>query len=166
MAYLFPPLIFRWLVYTHGRERLQPLTMRKMMTRSTPTARLVSDCYRYRGMEIATSVDRRLRRCKKGGWLQTIDEQVAPSTKTLVFINSGWGEMVLYYALRRPDMTFVAIERDGEKSAVARNVAEGRIARVAFCEDAVNGEDTQTVLLEPSDEDIEKYSFLNPIIIK
>ena len=174
MAYLFPPLIFRWLVYRHGKERLQPLTIKHILRRKPSTTGLVSDCYRYRGIEITTSVNRRLKRCKKKSWLQAIDEQIMPSTKTLVFINSGWGEMVLYFALRRPDMTFVAIDGDGEKSAVARNVAEGRIARISFYEDfdtyaSLTGsgtEETLTVLLEPSDKEIEKYSFLNPIMIK
>ena len=175
MAYLFPPLIFRWLVYSHGKERWQPLTIRNILGRrkATPT-RLVSDAYRYRGIDIATAVNRRLKRYRKKGWLQAIDEQIMPSTKTLVFINSGWGEVVLYFALRRPDMTFVAIERDGEKTVVARNVAESRIARISFYDDgstyaslAANGtDDTQAVLLEPSDIDIENYQHLNPIMIK
>ena len=103
-----------------------------------------------------------------------MDEQIMPSTKTLVFINSGWGEIGLYYALQRPEMTFVSIDKDEEKSSVARNVAENRVSNMAFYEDykvyesqtGLMNKDCQVILLDPSDKDINDYSFLNPIIIK
>ena len=175
MAYLFPPLIFRWLVYTHGKERLRPLSIKNMVMRPhSSTMDFVSDCYRYRGVEIMTSVNKRLRRYRKNGYFKLMDEQIMPSTKTLVFINSGWGEIGLYYALQRPDMTFVSIDKDEEKSSVARNVAENRVSNMAFYEDykvyesqtGLMNKDCQTILLDPSDKDINDYSFLNPIIIK
>ena len=175
MAYLFPPLFFRWLVYAHGKERLRPLTIKNMIKRShSSTIGFISDCYRYRGIEISASVNKRLRRYRKNGSFNLIDQQIKPSTKTLVFLNSGWGEIVMYYALQRPDLTFVSIEKDSDKSAVAGNVADHRISNVFFYEDynqfsAQNGiEDKaiQTILLDPSDKDTNDYSHLNPIIIK
>ena len=180
MAWLFPPLFFRWLVYEHGKERYRPLSIKNMVRRGDgQTADLVADCYRYRGIEISASVNRRLRRYRSKGYLEWIDRQISPKTKTVVFINSGWGEIVMYYALQRPDTTFVAIEKAHDKQSVARHVAENRVANVCFVEDqswapvgapgepvaSMTDRGLQAILLDPSDKDINDYSFLNPIII-
>ena len=152
MAYLFPPLIFRWLVYAHGKERLRPLTIKNLVrgtrceVRGTrrETLALIADCYRYRGIEITTAVNRRLRRYKKKGYFQLIDDQLLPQTKTVVFKNSGWGEIALFYAMQRPDVHFVAVENDEDKLCVARNVAENRASNITFVEQ-YSGE-TQTII--------------------
>ncbi len=175
MAYLFPPLIFRWLVYIHGKERYRPLTLKNLVKRnSIRTTDLISDFYRYRGIEIVTAVNKRLRRFNKKGYFQSIEEQLLPSTKTVMFINSGWGEIVMYYALQRPNMTIISIEKDHDKSCVAQNVAEDRITNVSFYEDyntviqsmGIGNSTFQTILLDPCEKDVLDYSFLNPIIIK
>ena len=175
MAYLFPPLIFRWLVYAHGKERYRPLTLRNLVKRNNVRMTdLISDFYRYRGIEIITAVTKRLRRFRRKDYFRLIDENILPSTKTIMFINSGWGEIVMYYALQRPDLTFISIEKEHDKACVAQNVAEDRISNVSFFEDDATATQSmgigntafQTILLDPSDKDISEYSFLNPIIIK
>ena len=175
MAYLFPPLMFRWLVYSHGKERLQPFTIMNLLKRKNSHGlAFVSDCYRYRGVEIITAVNKSLRRYKNRGYLQLIDDKLLLSTKTVIFINSGWGELVFYFAIQRPNMNFVSIYKDFDKSCVARNVAENRISNISFVDKdssdirllgKINSE-TQTILLDPTDDDIKDYSFLNPIIVK
>ena len=135
---------------------------------------LISDFYRYRGIEIITAVTKQLRRFRRKDYFRLIDEQILPSTKTIMFINSGWGEIVMYYALQRLDLTFISIEKEHDKACVAQNVAEGRISNVSFFEDDATATQSmgigntafQTILLDPSDKDISEYSFLNPIIIK
>ena len=94
--------------------------------------------------DITTAVNRRLRRYKNRGYFQLIDDQLLPQTKTVVFKNSGWGEIVLYYAMQRPDVTFVAVEHDEDKLCVARNVAENRAANISFVSQ-YNGE-IQTII--------------------
>ena len=134
MAYLFPPLIFRWLVYYHGKERVRPLTIKNLFSRNTTdNISFVSDCYRYRGIEISTAVNRRLRECKNR-YFKQIEEQINAQTKAIIFINGGWGEIALYFALQRPDMTIISIDKNNEKSCVARHVAEGRAANLFFIE--------------------------------
>ena len=152
MAYLFPPLIFRWLVYHHGRdcvshsdhqlrERIRPLTIKNLFRRNTTdNIAFVSDCYRYRGVEISSAVNRRLRELKKKGFLKRIEEQISPQTKAVIFINGGWGEMALYFALERPDMTVISIEKNEEQSCVARHVAEGRASNL-FVIEILNNKD-------------------------
>ena len=175
MAYLFPPLLFRCLVYSHGKERLQPLTIKNFVKRKKiHDLAFVSDCYRYRGVEIITAVNNRLRKYKNRGYFQLIDDILLPSTRTIVFINSGWGELVFYYAILRPNIKFVSIDKDFDKSCVARNVAENRVSNISFvdkysCDIRLLGKinsETQTILLDPTDDDIKDYSFLNPIIVK
>ena len=175
MAYLFPPLIFRWLVYADGKERPRPITIMNMIRRrSDDTVRFVSDCYRYRGVEIISSVSRRLRRYQRQGVFQHIEEQLLPSTKNMVIVNSGWGEVVMYYALRMPDTHFVAIDKNPEQSSVARHVADRRVSNVSFVHEpdadaylkAHLNAGVQTLLIEPSEAEIERYLYLNPIIIK
>jgi len=175
MAYLFPPLIFRWLVSSNGKERLRPITIRNLIDRRNISgADFVSDCYRYRGVEIKSSVNRRLLRIKNNVSFQNIEEKLLPSTKTVIFINSGWGEIVLYYALRMPNVNFISIERDHDKSLVANNVAEGRVSNITFCEEysfdachnGFDSKEVQTFLLDPSDKEIADYSFLNPTIVR
>ena len=155
MAYLFPPLIFRWLVYAKGKERLRPLTLKNIILRGrSQTAALIADCYRYRGIEISTAVNRRLRNYQNKGLFQKIDEQLLPQTRTVVFMNSGWGEIALYEALQKPDIQFIAVEQEPDKTCVARHVAEGRAANITFLEtyqdeaSQTKHQDIQTIVLE------------------
>ena len=153
MAYLFPPLIFRWLVYAKGKERLRPLTLKNIILRGrSQTAALIADCYRYRGIEISTAVNRRLRNYQNKGLFQKIDEQLLPQTRTVVFMNSGWGEIALYEALQKPDIQFIAVEQEPDKTCVARHVAEGRAANITFLETyqdeaSQKHQDIQTIVL-------------------
>ena len=155
MAYLFPPLIFRWLVYSKGKERLRPLTLKNIILRGhSQTADWIADCYRYRGIEISTAVNRRLRSYKNKGLFQKIDDQLLPQTKTVIFMNSGWGEIALYEALQKPDLQFIAVEQEPDKTCVARHVAEGRAANITFLETYQNeasqtkSPEIQTIVLE------------------
>ena len=155
MAYLFPPLIFRWLVYTQGKERLCPFAFKNIFKRGYPqTIDFVADCYRYRGIEISKSVNRRLRRYKNKGLFQKIDEQLLPQTKTVILMNSGWGEIALYEALQKNDILFIAVEKEPDKTCVARHVAEGRATNIIFLETYLNetpqtkSQEIQTIILE------------------
>ena len=90
MAFLFPPLIFRWLVYDRqGRERTVPITLRhwKGSKLSTPLAKergaggeatLVALRYRYRGVEISTAVNRRLRYLRRHP--EELEQLLTPSS--------------------------------------------------------------------------------------
>ena len=135
MAYLFPPLIFRWLVYHHGKERIRPLTIKNLFRRGpADNIAFVSDCYRYRGVEISSAVNRRLRELKNKGYLNRIEQQTSPQVKAVIFVNGGWGETPLYLALQRPDLTIISIETDDEKACVAKHVAEGRASNLFVIE--------------------------------
>ncbi len=140
MAFLFPPLIFRWLVYDRqGRERLVPITLRhwKVSKLSTPLAKgrgvggeatLVALRYRYRGVEISTAVNRRLRYLRRHP--EELEQLLAPSshlsplTTHLSLEDAGWGETALLVAMQHPDQQFVALVKDEDHLLVARHAAE------------------------------------------
>ena len=79
----------------------------------------------------------------------------------------------MYYALKMPDINMIAIDGSDEQLCVAQNVADQRFPNVSF----VHQRDSdaylkdhmtagvQTILLEPSEADVERYLYLNPIII-
>ena len=169
MAWLLPPLIFRWLVYDKGRERVRPLTlMRLVCGGGEQTGDFVADCYRYRGVEISSAVNKRLRRYRKKGYDRLIDQSIAPSAQSVVMVNSGWGETALLYALQRPQRTVIAVESNHDKCQVAKYVAERRAPNLTimeyneFLKEISIREDFQTILLDPSQEDIERYAHLKP----
>ena len=140
MAFLFPPLIFRWLVYDRqGRERLVPITLRhwKVSKLSTPLAKgrgvggeatLVALRYRYRGVEISTAVNRRLRYLRRHP--EELEQLLAPSSDLSPLTthhsleDAGWGETALLVALQHPNQQFVALVKDEDHRLVARHAAE------------------------------------------
>jgi len=123
MAYLFPPLIFRWLVTdSQGRERRCPVTLRSLLHwgNSDDVFQMVADRYRYRGVEISAAVRRRLRY-----WRSHPDELPKPQGGRIVTANDGWGETPLLLSLLHPDCEVTATESDDVRRQVAEFAAEG-----------------------------------------
>ena len=122
MAWLFPPLIFRWLVTDRqGRYRRRPVTLRGLLhlCRADDPYRLVSDRYRYRGVEISAAVDRRLRHLRRYP-----GELPVPRDGHLDILDEGWGETALLAALLHPDAAVTARLSDDDRLLVARYAAE------------------------------------------
>lgn len=172
MAYLFPPLIFRWLVEGKQGSRLRPITLRNLLIKPQKDDHMqfVKDCYRYKGVEIYSSVKRRLKQYQS--YLLAIGRQSDASS--FAIINNGWGECSLLIAMMRPEADVYAYANDADEYDVARYSAE-RIAprlRIEMKKDAEQIEQLyqkhkqlQLVMIEPSEEDLRVYSKYNPIII-
>ena len=96
MAWLVPPYIFRWLVYTKdGNERRRPITLRNLLCGySNNTFHIVSDRYRYRGIEISTSVNRHLR------YWRNHSSELELLSKDEIIKDNGWGETAMLIALQ------------------------------------------------------------------
>ena len=172
MAYLFPPLIFRWLVEGKQGSRLRPITLRNLLIKPQKDDHIqfVKDCYRYKGVEIYSSVKRMLKQYQSD--LLAIGRQ--SDTTSFAIINNGWGECSLLIAMMRPEADVYAYANDADEYDVARYSAE-RIAprlRIEMKKDAEQIEllcqkhkHLQLVMIEPSEEDLRVYSKYNPIII-
>ena len=124
MAYLIPPLLFKWLVSKNGTYRKRPLTIRRLLHISNnDEVSLVLDRYRYKGHEVLASVRRHLRQHDEyTSWTKEKDMK-----EQVVVVNSGYGEFPLLMALHHPDKTFVTYERDEEKRLLAKYSAEGLV---------------------------------------
>ena len=172
MAYLFPPLIFRWLVYNKGCERKRPITLRNLIWRdrnNTSKIRFIEDCYRYKGVDISSSVCHQLRKYTKKGTLEKIESSITSSIKTIIIINNRWGELSMLLALENPKIKCFGIEKDEEKYIVAKYTAENRVDNLTISKEidrvTYDLNSTLTILIESTDEDTKKYEYLKPIII-
>ena len=131
MAWLLPPIIFRWLVADRDGYRQRPLSLSLLWHRlrgeqpDDYLRHLVYDRYRYKGMAITSVVDRNLRRHTS---------LPSPSGRGWAIVNSGYGELPLLLALKYPDANIFAIEADPEKLTVARHSAEQLVSNITFLE--------------------------------
>lgn len=135
MAYLIPPLLFKWLVMKDGQYRKHPLTLMSMLglrhrkedgSMDYYTS-LVRDRYLYKGREITTAVNRSLGNRDMYSWIQA----ETPS-KVVVIRNAGYGELALLYALSHPDVEVMAIEADDEKLEIGRISAMDIVENLTF----------------------------------
>ena len=125
-AWLFPPLVFRWLVcHSDGTERRQPLTLRGMVTRrGCEDWQVVAARYRYRGIEISAPVNRTLRYWRRHG---AELERLAQSDH---IEDRGWGETALLVALRHPRQQYTVTFKDDERALVARHAMEAIVNNI------------------------------------
>ena len=126
MAWLLPPYCFRWLIYDkNGHERRQPITLWGLLFRNRKSAfKQVADRYRYRGVEISSTVNRRLR------YLRKHTEALEQLSSAKVVVDEGWGETALLVALLNPDSSYVACMKDEERRIIARNAIDGYLTNL------------------------------------
>ena len=123
MAWLLPPLIFRWLVADRNGYRRRPITIASLLglRHKDDSVSLVRDIYRYKGVEISSAVNRSLSRHKQAPEWMSVSRPTSGSP--VIITNTGWGELPLLLALRNPDINIIAIEPDEERRIVAIHAA-------------------------------------------
>lgn len=182
MAYIFPPLIFRWLVRTSdGAFRTRPLSFSLLWerwrnrNRSTaslqPSAHnvrnLVRDRYRYKGEGAFSAVSRNLRHFDDySRWIDTAPETTAEG-KTFAVVGNKWGEMGLAFALVHKAQRVVIVATDDDHATFIRHCAE-RIAPnvVVTTAEAFSPDDQTTIFLFSPDETLRRrYQHLKTIEI-
>ena len=132
MAWMLPPLLFRWLVASGGGYRRRPLSLSLLWRKlrgEHPDAPgslhdLVYDRYRYKGLAVTTAVGRSLRR--------HASLAADAGTQPVAVINSGYGELPLLLALQQPSRLVYAMEADQERQLVARYSADGLVTNIVF----------------------------------
>jgi len=131
-AYIFPPLIFRWLVKDGHGWRKRPLTLRGLFARPDDKDAIgwAKDLYRYRGVEIYRQAKRRLRMlAEKKNEIEAI-----PKGTAIVVMNNGWGECALAVALMQPESEVFAFSDTDEEALVAANCAREAAPRLHVCQ--------------------------------
>ncbi len=172
MAFFFPPLLFQWLVSNRNGLRKQPLTLRSLFVRTDDdnALQVTRDRYRYKGIEIYSTVRRRLRQLEK----QLDSIEALSSSAPIVVLNNGWGETALALALMRPQTTIYAFSNDKDHTLVARYAAED-VAPQLHTEQLIDHTldvliaqhaELQWLLIQPTADDMERYRKYQPVVIQ
>ena len=134
--------------------------------------KLVEDQYRYKGIEVYSSIRKRMREYKSyAQWISCLTDGDA---KSVFVINSGYGEFALLLALCHPGKQISAVESAEDKYLVAKYSSEGVVSNLSHYHanegsmilNDCKQEEKVLFLLEPTPEDEIKYKKYNPIIIK
>ena len=129
MAYLIPPLLFKWLTTRHGEVRRYPITLCSLIlgVPSDPVSQ-VRGRYLYKGKDIYNSVRRSLK--VHGGEIAAMQ---FPGPET-VFVDEGYGECALLAALMHPDIRFKVTMTSPALRQIASVAAEGFVANLDIIE--------------------------------
>ena len=124
MAYLFPPLIFNWLVKDQHGYRLRPLTLKTILgfKPADDKISLVRDRYRYKGVEIFAAVKKNLK--NRPSAIPELAEGFELVDGTIHLTDTSWGEIPLLLALEHPETTFIVTMTDEDRLTVATHSAE------------------------------------------
>ena len=136
MAYIFPPLIFNWLVKHKGEYRVRPLSLQMLFRRRKEGVAyyhdLVLDRYRYKGVEVFSAVKRNLRRNRDyQAWMEQQDTSLP-----VIIPSAGYGEKVLLFALLHPETKVIAVEADPDKCRLMKFSMEGIVENVEIINQA------------------------------
>ena len=127
MAYLVPPLLFKWLTTRRGQARRYPLTLRSLLlgVPSDPAAQVLGR-YLYKGKEIERSVRRNLK--SRGSEMAALE----CSSGNITLTDDGYGELALLAALRHPECRITAVLSSQERCDIASAAAAGFAENVVF----------------------------------
>lgn len=165
MAYMFPPLVFKFLVSRKGQYRIRPLSIRNIFEKNRDEIPergdiedylpLVRDRYRYKGMDIERKVRENLKAYGDHEQLATRGE------KKVVVINGGYGEIAMLLALKNRGVKVVSLDKDEEKTLVSKysnEFLENVETEVLDCDLLVLEGDTRYYIIEPTDEEIDYFN--------
>lgn len=136
MAYIFPPLIFNWLVKHKGEYRVRPLSLQMLFRRRKEGVAyyhdLVLDRYRYKGVEVFSTIKRNLRRNRDyQAWMEQQD-----TSQPVIIPSAGYGEKALLFALLHPETKVIAVEADPDKCRLMKFSMEGIVVNVEIINQA------------------------------
>ena len=118
MAWILPPIIYRFLTTNRDGFRTQPLTLRALLPPHYGRDNcylLVKDRYRYCGIEIYAPARHSLRQLRR--------HQPPINTTAIAIDTPDWGAAALWMALEHPDITVVALLPSHEQLDVATHRA-------------------------------------------
>lgn len=127
MAYLFPPLIFKWLVWKNGRLRYQPVTLVSLFksifirkksveepSNLVEATRLAYGRYIYKGFDIERKALKRLKEIRRNS--DSLEKEYSGREEVTIVDNTGQGELIVCLALLFPKMRIYAwLESESER---------------------------------------------------
>lgn len=127
MAYLIPPLLFRWLTISKGKVRRHPITLATLF-RGYPDdpAAQVYGRYIYKGGEITRSVRKTLKA------KDMASAYLSDNGHEAVIRCSDYGETAIFAALTRPDTHITAVIVDDDKRCIAETAAADFVNNISF----------------------------------
>lgn len=127
MAYLVPPLLFKWLTTKKGVARMQPITLANPLGRMPKDpADQVYGRYIYKGSDITRSVKRNLK-------AQKARLAALQAENGIICINDdSYGELAIFAALTHPQSRVRAIMSDADRMEIARISADGFVKNIEF----------------------------------
>lgn len=174
MAYLFPPLIYKWLVMDKGEYRRQPLTLRYLYRKYIRQSIshdacfdalcLLKDRYMYKGLEIYSSVKSNL---KKYDNYKSYIEVLIDKPKVVV-LNCQKGEFPILLAMLNPSVSVIAVDLDEDNRLITKYAAEGIASNLTVTselDETLSELDTILFMISPTAEAFNNYKRYNPIII-
>lgn len=128
MAYLVPPLMFRWLTTRNGRVRRYPITIKSLITGSPRTLQeAVIARYAYKGKEIERTVRRNIK--DKG---RAVLDMEFDSLKIFEIKDEGYGELAILSALANPDSIVRATLQNEDRMQIAIVAADNFVKNIEF----------------------------------
>ncbi len=128
MAYMLPPLLFKWLTTKDGKTRIHPITLSTLF-RGIPEdpVSLVRGRYIYKGQKIMKTVSSNLRDSQKA--LSIIPDD---TTNSCQITDHGYGETAILFALTHPEVKVTAYMDDEDKARIAEISAKDFIDNIEF----------------------------------
>ena len=157
-------------VHKHYVQHFEEI--RKSIEKSSFFHGFVRDAYRYRGIDISSSVRKNLiRNDNYSQWVDCISDN--DQISQVVVINSGWGEFPLMMSLVNPDIKILAFEDDIDQCNASKECIcpISKNVNIIHQTDALHyllsnsKTDIKVFLLHPNENDKETYKQFNPIII-
>ena len=171
MAFIVPPLVFRFLVEKGGSPRVRPITLQKLLSPIIErnysdlqkNIACLKDRYLYRGTEVYREMRGRLR---ANDFYRKHIEAVEASDSVLV-INCGVGELPILIALTQPTAKIYAFDLSPEYRRITEVASEGLSDNI-FVIDNIDESliYSKVFLLRPTEEQEAMYRRLNPTIIR
>lgn len=125
MAYLLPPLIFKWLTLRKGQRRDYPLTLRLLLSGVPSDAKdRVLARYAYKGKSVFRTVKKNLRLAENDLSLYAKDGNA------VTVVEKGYGETAIYLALCNPDIRITALFDDEDRKQIARISSENFVENI------------------------------------
>jgi len=125
MAYMIPPLLFRFITTRNGIARRYPITLKSMLLGApkSPVAQVESR-FIYKGREIESSVRKNLKVFKQNPDI--------PDSGRYECQDKGYGELAILEALTHPSTRFTVHISDEERRSIAEVAADGFVTNIEF----------------------------------